>query len=201
MSKKTSTKFIPIKTIRDNVVVRNDGTLVSILFVTSINFSLKSAEERSGILFGFQELLNSLNTSVQILCHSRKIDITPYLKKMTQLAIDQKNELLKVETEEYRNFIQEFTDSVDIMDKEFYFVVTFAPPRTTIKKGGGIFSFLRGGEVTDTDEADKIFKENISQLQQRMEVIRQGLSSIGLRSAHLTSEQIIDLLYTTLNPQ
>jgi len=49
-----SQQFIPIKQIREGIMIMSDQSLRGILFVSSINFALKSEEEQSAIIFNFQ---------------------------------------------------------------------------------------------------------------------------------------------------
>ena len=56
---KAAQEFIPIKEIRDGVVIMKDGTLRRLLMASSINFALKSADEQASVLMQFQSFLNS----------------------------------------------------------------------------------------------------------------------------------------------
>ena len=44
------------------------------------------------------------------------------------------------------------------------------------------------------------FQENVSQLDQRMAIVQQGLVRTGVRSVQLDTEEIIELLYKIFNP-
>ena len=72
-------EFVPIKEVRDGIVMLKDGGLRSILFFSSLNFALKSEDERNAILLQFQDFLNSLDFSIEIVIQSRKLDIRPYI--------------------------------------------------------------------------------------------------------------------------
>ena len=74
---KPTQSFVPIKEIRDGVIVLKDGSLRSILLASSLNFALKSSEEQQSIIFQFQNFLNSINFSIQIYTQSRRLDIRP----------------------------------------------------------------------------------------------------------------------------
>ena len=64
---KASQEFVPISDIRGGVVMLKDGSLRSVLMASSVNFSLKSEGERAATMFQFQDFLNSLDFSIQIL--------------------------------------------------------------------------------------------------------------------------------------
>ena len=63
---KAAQDFVPIKEIRDGIAILKDNTLRAIVLASSINFSLKSEEERNAIIMQFQDFLNSLDFSIQI---------------------------------------------------------------------------------------------------------------------------------------
>lgn len=196
---KPTQSFVPIKEIRDGVIVLKDGSLRSILLASSINFALKSSEERQGIIFQFQNFLNSINFSIQIYTQSRRLDIRPYIALLEERLKDQVGDLMKMQTREYIEFIKSFTESTSIMTKSFFIVVSYSAPAlggtTAIKK-----SFF-GGEKSSKKEQEKTtFEESRSQLQQRVEVVEQGLVRCGVRIANLGTEELIELFYKTFNP-
>ncbi len=64
---KSSQDFIPIKEIRDGVVILKNGGIRGVVMTSSINFALKSADEQTAIIYQFQNFLNSINFSIQIM--------------------------------------------------------------------------------------------------------------------------------------
>ena len=83
MSPTNSTQqLIKVKELRDGVVILENGSLRKIMMVSGINFDLKSEEEQNIILYSFQDLLNTLDFSIQVLIHSRKVNIEPYLQRL-----------------------------------------------------------------------------------------------------------------------
>ncbi len=78
-SKNSTQQFVPIQEVRDGILILKDGGMRGILLASSLNFSLKSEDEKNAIIFQFQDFLNSLDFSVQIVIQSRKLDIRPYI--------------------------------------------------------------------------------------------------------------------------
>src|SRR5580692_11168481 len=111
---KTTQSFLRINEIKNDTVVVDDGTLRGILAVSSTNFDLKSQDEQNSIIFNFQRFLNSLDFSIQILMQSRKMEISGYLEKLKGLAEKQTNELLRVQTSEYVEFISRLIENAQI---------------------------------------------------------------------------------------
>src|SRR3989344_6296286 len=200
-SKKTTQTFIPITDIKDGVVLFKNGSMRMVIIASSINFALKSEEEQTAILLQFQNLLNSLDFSLQILVQSKKLDINPYLAILRERSEVHQNQLLKIQTREYIDFIKNFTDSVKIMTKSFFIVIPYSPPVFAGK--AGLFNRLigRGVPAAEQEIADSLFRESRVQLDQRASVVEQGLRACGIRSARLGTEELIELYYKAFNPK
>ncbi len=194
---KSSQDFIPIREIRDGVVILKDNGLRGIVMTSSVNFALKSADEQNAIIYQFQNFLNSINFSIQIFTESRRLDIRPYIALLEKVAKEQENELLQVQTREYIGFIKSFTESVNIMTKSFFIVVSYEP--AIIQGKASIFSFL-GGAKSNAKQKSENFEENRTQLLQRMEVVMAGLTRIGVRAVPLGTEELVELYYKLFNP-
>ncbi len=193
-------QFVPVQEVRDGVVVLKDGSLCTILLVSSINLSLKSYDEQRATLMQFQNFLNTLDFPVQIVVQSRRYDVRPYILTLENRLKQQEEQLLQVQTREYIQFIQTFTDQVNVMRKSFFVIVPYVPAVLKTNSGlGKFFSFLQsksrteGGAISD-------FEEERTQLEQRVSVVDQGLSGVGLRLVQLGTQEVIEVLYKTFNP-
>src|SRR6185369_12025666 len=125
LNAKATQDFVPIKEVRDGIIVLKDGGLRAIVLANSVNLSLKSDEEQKATILQFQSFLNTLDFSVQISVQSRRLDIRPYLLLLEERIKVQTEPLLKLQTKEYIEFIKNFTDSVSIMTKTFFVVVPY----------------------------------------------------------------------------
>ncbi len=196
-------EFVPIKEVRDGVVLLKDGSLRAILMCSSMNFSLKSGDEKSAILLQFQDFLNSLDFSVEVLIQSRKLDIRPYIALLEEREAKQDNNLMKIQVREYIGFIKSFTESANIMTKHFFIVVPYEGAVISSASTKGFLSSIGlGGEKSGTPgtAADKSFEENRTQLEERLSVVEQGLVRCGIRVARLGTEETIELFYKAFNP-
>ncbi len=191
--------FVPIKEVRGGVMILKDGTMSGILLASSLNFALKSTDEQTAILSQFQNFLNSLDFTVQFFIRSRKLDIRPYILLLEERASAQMEDLLKIQINEYIDFIKTFTERTNIMSKTFFIVVPYAPPIVDIGKTLQSTFFSSSGN-SKRSSADIGFEENRTQLEQRMSVVEQGLIRCGIRTAPLGTEEIIELLYKEFNP-
>src|SRR3989344_1768149 len=107
-SAKASQEFLPIETIRDGVAVLKDGGLRMILMASAFNFALKAPEEQDAIISQYQNFLNSVDFPIQFMVQSRRLNIEPYVAMMREFEKAQENELLKIQTAEYIDFVKEF---------------------------------------------------------------------------------------------
>ena len=195
---KTTQDFVPIKEIRDGVIVMKTGGMRSILLASSLNFALKSQDEQSSILMQFQNFVNSLDFSIQIMIQSKKLDIRPYTALLEERYKEQATELMKIQVREYIEFIRTFVESTNIMSKSFFVVIPYDPPIMTSSKNP-MTNFLpkKKGAAQDIDAQ---FHEYRSQLEQRVAVVEQGLVRCGIRSAELGTEEVVELYYKLFNP-
>ncbi|MDP2652358.1 MAG: hypothetical protein Q8O94_04430 [bacterium] len=190
-------QFVPVKEIRNGVIVLKDGSYRGILICSSINFGLKSAEEQRAIILGFQNFLNTLDFSIQIVVNSRKMDLRPYLALLEAKEPEQKTELLRIQLREYVGFIRSFAEQANIMTKSFYIVVSYATHVSTAHA----MSFLRhDSDATKGAAAETSFEEDRAQLEQRLALVVGGLAGTGVRAVPLGTEEVIELLYRSFNP-
>jgi hypothetical protein len=201
-----SQDLVRIKEIRQNIVIMENGTMVQMVLVNGINVALKSAEEQSAIIRGYQNFLNSIDFTVQISIHSRKINIDKYLSSLDEQKNQEKSGLLQNQISEYQEFIRSFVQEYAVMRKMFVIAVPFIPISILPKKNTGNPLFSLFGKKTKKDETDtkddqEAFKEATNQLRQRVLQIIEGLKVIGLDSTILNDEQIIELLYNFYNPE
>src|SRR3989339_768374 len=200
LNAKATQEFVPIKEVRDGVIVLKDGGLRAIVLANSVNLSLKSDDEQKATILQFQSFLNTLDFTIQISVQSRKLDIRPYLLLLEDRAKVQSEPLLKLQTKEYIEFIRSFTESVSIMTKSFFVVVPYT--HTILKSDSGIlkrFFKRKSKEEIDTAKQED-FEEKRSQLEERVSVVEQGLSRCGIKSAQLGTEEVVEVFYKVFNP-
>ena len=197
---KATQDFVPIKEVRDGIIILKDEGLRAIVLANSVNLSLKSDDEQKATILQFQNFLNTLDFSVQISVQSRRLDIRPYLLLLENRMKEQTEPLLKLQTKEYIEFIRNFTESVSIMTKSFFVVIPYT--HTTLKSDYNVFKNLFSREKSMQDKAALAFdfEEKRSQLEQRVSVVQQGLSSCGIKSAQLGTEEVVEVFYKVFNP-
>jgi hypothetical protein len=200
-SASSTQSFVPIQEVRDGILVLKDGGMRAVLLASSVNFALKSEDNKAAILFQFQDFLNSLDFSIEIVIQSRKLDIRPYLALLEEQSKKQTNDLMKVQIQEYIEFIRNFTEGSNIMTKSFFIVVPYSPAILSAERASGIGQIF-GKRTPKQKAADSkaSFDENRTQLEQRLSVVEQGLLRTGIRVARLGTEEVIELFYKAFNP-
>jgi len=197
MLKGATQQFLEIDQIREGVVILKNKALRGVLMVSSLNFALKSEEEQNAIIYQFQSFLNSLDFVCQIVIQSRRLNITGYLDKLRELEKSQENELLKVQTAGYREFVEELVKAGIIMTKTFFIVVPY-----TIGEARGITptgkKLLRMPKLPALTE--EMFQRCKTQLWQRMEFVTLGLRRCGLRAIPLSTPELIELFWSLHHP-
>ncbi len=193
MKGQASQDIVPIQNIKDGVIDLGGNEYRVILMISSLNLSLKSEDEQLAIINQFQNFFNSLDFSIQILCKSRRANIDAYIELMKNRVKEIDNDLLKLQTVEYITYIESFTASSNIMNKQFYVVIPYTA--AIVQNNKNLLNFNSAG--TAEDNAFLNIKE---QLGERMSVVEQGLSRCGLRSVALGTPEIMELYYQMYNP-
>lgn len=188
-------KHIEIKEIRDDVVFLKNGGMRAVLMTTSLNFALRSVDEQDAIIFQYQNFLNSLDFSIQIIAASRKFNIKPYLESLEQKQIKQENQLLKMQSYEYIDFVKGLTELTNIMTESFYVVVPYSP---SVVKKSSFFDIFSSKQNHSAKEQK--FQEIKNDLWQRVEFVVSGLRGAGVKAIPLKTNELIELFYKLYNP-
>ncbi len=202
---KPTQDFVPIKDVRNGIMILNNGDLRMMLMTSSLNFGLKSGDEQAAIISQFQNFLNSLEFPVQIFIQSKRLDTRPYLTMLEEREKVQLIDAMKIQVHEYIAFIRDFTSHTNIMSKNFFIVVPYSGGiRFSTKSGGGIISGLFGNSnkkpKKPTLEEEHSFEEAKVQLEQRVSIVEQGLARCDIRTTRLGTEEVTELFYKKFNP-
>ena len=194
-------EFVSISEIREGVIILKTGGLRAVLMCSSRNLELESIDSQNAIIGAYGDFLNSFDWPLQIIIHSRKLDIGGYLKTLEEKLKIQENELLKIQTAEYIEFIRSFVTLSDIMTKRFYVAIPFDPIESTegspLEKVTSILS--RAPRETASLDEEK-FRQYQNQLMQRVEHIILALAHVGIKAGQLGTDELIELFYNLYNP-
>lgn len=193
-----------ISELRDNVVIMKDGSFRAVVACKSINFDLMSDMEREGVEYSYQNFLNSLNFTTQILIRSQRVDIGPYLNRLVDIRRNNDNMLLGVLMDDYINFIEILSREANIMDKSFFIVVPYYTSPDVekslqeTKNFFKTFSKSKGPEVTRIDRVT--YDKAMTELTNRVDTVISGLFQIGIHSVRLNTKELAELYYNFNNP-
>lgn len=200
----SSQNSLQISEVREGMVVMNDGSFRAVVACQSINFDLMSDREREGVEYSYQSFLNSLYFPVQILIRSQRVDIGPYLEKLSKIRRDQDNMLLGVLMDDYINFVDQLSQEANIMDKAFYVVVPYFPTgdiNSAVNTSKNLFSNLFKPQQQTNIQIDKAsYQKAKDEIQNRLNVVISGLYQMGVRCVQLQTKELAGLYYNIYNP-
>lgn len=201
MAIQSTKQLVEVANIIDNIVLLKNGSLRAVIEVSAINFELRSEGEQVAILQNFQRFVNSMDFPLQIVVHSRKLNIDEYLKLIEESSNSLTNELLKIQAAEYSKFVKDLSDLSNIMSKKFYIVVPFyvfeAPSKTGLTES--FKSIFKPSSVVKELTAEQL-ETYKGQLLQRTELVFDGLIGMGLKTKLMERDDLMNLYYGLYNP-
>ncbi len=194
-------ELVKVKDIKEGVVVLKNGGLRRVILVDGLNFDLKSEEEQNSITYAYQNFLNSLDFSIQIIIHSRKLNIEDYIEKLEKRETAEESELLKTQIAEYREFVRAFVETNAVMTKSFFVIVPYDPISIPGSTNSLMPKFL-GGKIAkeENSKESSISPSHREQLHQRAEQVITGLRQVGLRAISLEDQELLELFFNFYNP-
>lgn len=202
----TTQNSLHFSELRDNMVIMNDGSFRAVIACKSINFDLMSSKEREGIEYSYQNFLNSLYFPVQILIRSQRVDIGPYIERLTDIRRNQENMLLNVLTDDYIDFIDTLSQEANIMDKTFYVVVPYWPmgDLDSIKRGSkSLFGTIFGGSKQQNKAivvSHEQYEKAKDEIKNHTDAVMSGLFQLGIKCVQLNTKELGELYYNFYNP-
>ena len=192
-----------ISELRDGVVIMKDGSFRAVVACQSINFDLMSEQEREGVEYSYQNFLNSLNFTIQILVRSQRVDIGPYIERLSVIRRNNDNMLLGVLMDDYINFIDILSQEANIMDKSFFVVIPYyssADAEAFVNQTKNLFKTFgkKGPGVTRINR--DTYNKAVDELNNRVETVISGLFHIGIQSVRLNTRELAELYYNFNNP-
>jgi len=199
----SSEQFVNIHEIRGPIVILKDGSLRVIVEAMSVNFDLKSADEKTSMIVGFQNFLNSVDFPMQIVIDSRKLDISNYIASVELVAQGLRNELLKVHANEYMRFVSGLTDLANVVSKKFYLVIPYYATEIGVQKVGIKDKIKNVFTTTNVmkDISNEKLQKYILQLDQRVALVRNGVEQMGVKTKIIEQDALATLYYNYYNPR
>ena len=193
-----------VSELRDGIVIMKDGSFRAVVACQSINFDLMSETEREGVEYSYQNFLNYLTFTTQILIRSQRVDIGPYLTRLMDIRRNNDNMLLGILMDDYINFIDVLSQEADIMDKSFFIVIPYYPSAEYEKQlyeTKNLLSVLQKSKVQPVTRIDRAtYDKAATEINNRVDTVTSGLFQIGIRAVRLNTKQLAELFYDFNNP-
>ena len=190
--------------LRDSMVIMKDGSFRAVVACKSINFDLMAETEREGVEMSYQDFLNSINFSIQILVRSQRIDIRPYIEKLEGLRRNEDNMLLARLMDNYIDFIDELSQEANIMDKSFFVIIPYYSSKEAehnMNETKNFFKALNRNKSTGPVQINRdVYDKATTEMNHRCDAVIQGLYSIGINAVRLNTEALGHLFYSFNNP-
>lgn len=171
----SSRNQIRIEGVRDGILILPQKEYRMVLVTSSINFELMSEDEQDALIDTYQNFLNSLNTSFQIVIRIRELELDKYLAGFRNKLNDKDEKIYITQAENYIDFVGKLVTNNKILTRKFYVVLPY--------------------KATDNDFA--IVKE---QLKLSAELVAKGLGRLGMQTHKLNSLEVLDLFYSFYSP-
>ena len=193
-----------ISELRDGMVIMKDGSFRAVVACQSINFDLMSETEREGVEYSYQNFLNSLNFTTQILIRSQRVDIGPYISRLSEIRRNNDNMLLGILMDDYINFIDILSQDANIMDKSFFIIIPYYPSAEYEKQlyeTKNLISVFQKNKIQPIRNIDRAtYDKSATEINNRVETVISGLAQIGIHSIRLNTKQLAELYYDFNNP-
>ena len=193
-----------ISELRDGMAIMKDGSFRAVVACQSINFDLMSNQEREAVEYSYQNFLNSLTFTTQIMIRSQRVDIGPYINRLSEIRRNNDNMLLGILMDDYINFIDVLSQEANIMDKSFFIVIPYYPSAEYEKQlyeTKNLVSVFQKNKVQPIVRIDRAtYDQAATEINNRVETITAGLFQIGIHSVRLNTRQLAELYYDFNNP-
>lgn len=170
-------KWLPIKNIKNGVVLLNDGRYVKVLEVLPVNFYLKSETEQQNIIYYFASYLKIAPDKMQIRVMTQKADIGAHLDMLGGFYQQEENEACRQMIQDEMRFVDGLAYNVAV--KKRFFVV---------------FEFMPSNFDRSYSFADVVRSLEDEEIKARRYLAQCGLEVLSSNDAFLT-----DLFYSLIN--
>jgi hypothetical protein len=176
-SKVSSRRQIDINGVKDGILMLPGNSYRAVLQLSSVNFELKSEEEKDILIDIYESFLNSVGSPLQILIRTREIDMDKYLGELNDRLDGETEEIYKFQIGNYNEFIRSLITTNKILTRSFYVIVPY-------------------------DAKQKIDFEIIKeQLNLIVDIVSRGFFRLGMHAQELSSLEVLDLFYSFYSPE
>jgi hypothetical protein len=185
--------LLPLEDIVDGILCLRGGDYRAVLEAQSVNFSLRSDEEKEGIMAGYRALLNALSYPIQVLVRILPTDVETYLTALREHPGGRGAEALARLALDHEAFVRRLARERTLLERRFYVVVP-AGLDGAFERRGVRWPWQRRQD----NDGRQGFEAARRQLTFRSEEIAQGLLNFGVPARRLGSEELAQLWHAFL---
>lgn len=149
--------WLPVRDIKNRIVILKDGRYIKICEVLPVNFYLKSEVEQENIIFYFASYLKIAPDRMQIRVVTQRADIDEYIKNLMQRLESEQNELCRKMTEDEAAFVKGLSDNTAVKKR---FFITFEYVQNALSHKS---LFVAKGKFKKMPTLTDLYNELISQ--------------------------------------
>lgn len=183
----TAQEFLPFQDIGYNMVDLGNHQYRAYIEVSSINYFLRTDDEKHLVELSFQRFLNSLSHPITLFVQTRVANSQELLNSLEE-------DYLKT-IERYPALEQHAIDNFNEMAMLYHERGTDREKRKYI-----IVPFDEAANLTEVDDTERRLYAQ-EELYQRCRIIMDGLSNVGLKSKILNTSEIVELVFSTYHKQ
>jgi len=181
--------LLPLEDIVEGVICLRGGEYRAVVQAQSVNFALKSEEEQEAVMAGYRSFLNSLSHPVQMLVRILPTNVEPYLAGFrTNVTAQANSDAIRRLALDHETFVRRLARERTLLERRFYLVVPageFGHEGTAAIR----WPWKRNSRRLD----DQHLAVAAAQLNARCQELAQGLTSFGVSSRRLESEELAEL--------
>lgn len=179
----TAQDFLIFDDIKDSVIHLGCHQYRAIIKCNSTNFDLKTEKEQDIIELSFQRFLNSLSHPISFFIQTRTMDNTNMMKGLKDdilKSIEEFPVLVEYGDAYYNDMSDIYNEIGNNKEKNKYIIVPFNDAIS----------------LTNSSEQEK-YEYSIKEIQNRCQIIIDGLQSVGLKAKILNTKELADLVYSS----
>lgn len=174
----TAKDWLPIKEVKNGIVLLKNGQYIKILEIVPVNFKLKSRAEKRALIYNYRAFLKACRFPMQISIQCRKANVEPHIERMKKFYKLEKNENVRNMIKGYINLVK-MIGSKGAITRRYFIIVSFIP-------------------IPGTKNNE--YLEVIKQLEDKKVMIKEFISKCGNDVVDASdTEFAVDVLYSYLN--
>jgi hypothetical protein len=191
--------FTDVYDVLGDTLILKDGSISEILQIGTMNFGLLAEDEQDAAIYAYASILNSLNFPVQIVIRSQAKDITNYLNSLVAAEEEATTVKRKQQIARYRHFIQNLVSEGNILDKNFYVVLTANREELGFIDTGSFMPWQKPTFNLDDYDKNNIVSRAKNILDPKRDHLVNQFGRLGLAATQLNTQEIVKLFYTSYN--